>query len=261
MQKECSKKFPFDYRLYLKEIHLKEIHTLTRRTRFSWYDVPARITRLAIKYCPNLKTLSLTGQVFFLVDPSLFLVSIKSLPCLQNLSWYLELDDSIFSTLSEAAHNLKSISVEVSGVRAYNFEQELHNGLQKLIQSQHQLKAFTIKKVRTKMSSVFELLESKSNSLESIVLEYVYFNSDDSNIEQIKFDQLASISIKDCQVSARGLKSLFKADLPKLQIFEFENTDWRRENDWILLQNRYQYQIIDFGNNRVFDQWGRIYYL
>src|SRR6185312_10493782 len=232
VQKECSKKFPFDYRLYLKELHLKEIHTLTRRTRFSWYDVPARITRLAIKYCPILSTLSLTGQVFFLVDPSMFLVSIKSLPCLQNLSWYLELDNSIFSTLSRAAHNLKSISVEVSGVRTYNFEQELHNGLQKLIQAQHQLKSFTIKKVITKMRSVFELLESQSNSLESIFLEYVDFNSDDSNIESIKFDQLTSISIKDCQVSIRGLKSILKADLPKLQILEFENTDWRRESDW-----------------------------
>ena len=77
VQKECSKKFPFDYRLYLKEIHLKEIHTLTRRTRFSWYDVPARITRLAIKYCPNLKTLSFTTHIRYPLTQSRFLISIS----------------------------------------------------------------------------------------------------------------------------------------------------------------------------------------
>src|SRR6185312_1516698 len=147
--KKYSKKFPFDYSLYLKEICCKEIFALTRRsTRFDSDDVRVKIIRLAIKYCPNLKTLSLKG---FITYQGQLLISIKSLPRLQTLALHSSLSSTTFNTLSRVAKNLKSISFEIDGNQEYNLEQELHHGLQKLIQSQHRLKTITIKYVTAKM--------------------------------------------------------------------------------------------------------------
>ena len=90
-----------------------------------------------------------------------------SLPFLQNLSLSgslpFKLKNSIFDTLSRTAHNLESISVE--GPDGYYFEQ----GLQKLIQSQHQLKTITVIIIGaiyiTWMSDLFKLLESNGQIL------------------------------------------------------------------------------------------------
>src|SRR6185369_11908533 len=60
LRKKYSKKLPLDYSFYLKEIRFSEILSLTKNsTIFDSDDVRIKITRLAIKYCPNLKTLSL----------------------------------------------------------------------------------------------------------------------------------------------------------------------------------------------------------
>ena len=93
----------------------------------------------------------------------------KKLPHLQTLELYSCENSSILSTLSRAAHNLESILLGDYNRTKHNFEQELHHnnhGLQKLIQSQHQLKTITINNVVTEMGSVIKLLESQSNSLE-----------------------------------------------------------------------------------------------
>jgi len=168
----------------------------------------------------------------------------KSLPHLQNLSWHLDLDNNIFSTLSRDAHNLKSISI-VGFRKLFEFELKSCYGLQKLIQSQHQLKIFTMEHVTANMGSLFKLLESQSNSLESIVLKNVGFNSDDLDINPIKFHKLTSIHISNCWISKKGgLRSIFEADLPRLQKLKFENNFWKHNSDWILLQNKYQNQIV-----------------
>jgi len=245
LRKKYSKKFPLDYSLYLKEIHPGDIYSLAAQTN-KHYCV-RKIARLAIKYCPNVETLSLTSPNI-LIDQNQFLVSIKSLPRLQNLSLYFHSAGNIFNILSKVAHNLKSISVKVCWDGVYTFEKRSPYGLQKLIQSQHQLKTFTIQTVTVKMRPLFKLLESQSNSLKSLVFEYVYFDYDDSNIEPIKFHQLTSIYIKDCTILKGGLESIFETDLPKLQKLEFENTEWRCKDDWILLQNKYRNQIIDSDN-------------
>ena len=100
------------------------------------------------------------------------------------------------------------------------------HGLKKLVQSQHQLKTITIEKGAAKMRTIFKILESQSSSLESIILKSFRFHSDDFSIEQIKFHQLERISIKSCIVFNGGLKSIFEADLPKLQQLELKNIDW-----------------------------------
>ena len=142
-------------------------------------------------------------------------------------------------------HNLKSISFihDGDGIE-YDFEKVLvpHDGLRKLIQSQHQLKTITMKHVTIKMSSLFTLLESQSNSLESIVLENIYLDPDNLNTEPLKFHQLTSICVKKSYISKEGLKSIIDADLPKLQQLKFENTE--NNEDWILLQNKYSSQIV-----------------
>jgi len=200
-----------------------------------------RIILLAIAYCPNLSTLSLTLNSY-LMGKSQPLVFINSIPNLQHLILYLNVENNMVNTLSVAAQNLKSISVKVckSAKYKYNLEQESHRGLQKLIQSQHQLKTITMANVITRMETIFKLLESQSNSLESIILKHFRFYSDDSDTEQIKFYQLKRIYIKNCTILMGGLKSIFNADLPKLQQLEFENTSWQHTDDCTLLQGKYQ---------------------
>jgi len=242
--KKYSKKFPFDYSLYLKEIHFKEIQDLTaEHFRFKSAITQFRIVRLASGYCPNLKTLSFVISMYQSVDFCINIDEKWTLPCLRNLSLSIDLNDRILSTLSRTAHNLESISLEyclfVTGYswleNYYQFaEQEpYHHELQKLIQSQRQLKTIAMKFVVIKMSSLFKLLESQSNSLESIVLEDCSLHPDDLNIEPINFHQLTSISIKKSLVSKGGLKLIIEADLPKLQQIKFEDTE--KPEDWILL--------------------------
>ncbi|CAG8552906.1 4859_t:CDS:1 [Paraglomus occultum] len=240
LRKKNNKKFPLDYSFYLEEFRFKEIQVLGWYTKFNSTDIQAMIAHLAVAYCPNLTTLSLTSHSPYRAD---FHIDEKwTLPCLQNLSLSLILDNSVFSTLSRAAHNLKSLSVKGPG--GYNFaEQVPHYGLQNLIQSQHQLKTITVKIVITNMSSLFKLLESQSNSLQSIVLEDCRFYQDDLDIKLIKFHQLASICIKQSWILEGGLKSIIEADLPKLRQLKFENTGIY-ESDWILLQNKYQDQLV-----------------
>jgi len=245
LRKKYSKKLPLDYSFYLKEIRFSEILSLTKNTIFDSDDLRIKITRLAIKYCPNLKTLSLKR---FNTYQGQLLVSIKNLPHLQTLELHSRLNNSTFNTLSRVVKNLKSISLDF---KEYNFEQVLHPSLQKLVQSQRQLKTITIKNVTAKMRSVLKLLESQSNFLESIVLEKVNFDSDDLKGEPVKFHQLKSIHIKNCQIlTKRGLRSIFKADLPNLEKLKFENTDWRYKSDWTPLRSKYGNQIVYSGTNK-----------
>ena len=250
MQKN-SKKFPFDYSLYLKEIYFEEIQALIIWcSKFNLTKMSVSITCLAVAHCPNLTTLSLSIYSLYLVPFSIN--EGWTLPHLQNLSLPLHFDNSISSTLSRIVHNLESISVEDLGYAFFNFaKQELlalpHPGLQKLIQSPHQLKAIIVMGIITKMSSLFKLLESQSNSLESIVLEDIYLYPDDLITESLKFHQLTSICVKKSYISKEGLKSIIDADLPKLQHLKFENTGLY-ESDWILLQNKYLNQVVHSGN-------------
>jgi len=85
---------------------------------------------------------------------------------------------------------------------------------------------------------VFELLESQSNSLESIVLSDIHILPDDSNIEPIKFHHLTGIYIKKCRILENGLNSIFEADLPELRQLRFENNYWEHKSDWIPLQDK-----------------------
>src|SRR6185369_4931919 len=87
-----NKNFPFDYSLYLNEIYFKEIHalgTLGWCTGFNSINVQFIITHLAVVYCLNLTTLSITFN-----SPHQVAFSIKqkwTLPYLQNLSLPLNL--------------------------------------------------------------------------------------------------------------------------------------------------------------------------
>ncbi|CAG8653487.1 5080_t:CDS:1 [Paraglomus occultum] len=252
--KRYSKRFPFDYSLYLKEIRFKEIEILTRQctgyNSFHLYYMRVGITRLAMKYCPNLNTLSLRTENSAYIDQSRFLLSINNLSRVQNLSWYLDLDDNIFSALSRAARNLKSISVKCRRSCYFKLGSRNH-GLQKLVRSQRQLKTFTLKHVTVSMRSVFELLESQSNSLESLVLSDIDIDPDDSNIEPIRFHHLTRIYIKNCRILKTGLNPIFEADLPELQQLKFENNYWKHKSDWIPLQDLclIQNKIVYSGNS------------
>ena len=88
--KKHNKEFPFDYSLYLKEIHFKEIHALgTLGWCTGFNSINVQFTHLAVVYCPNLTTLSLTFNF-----PHQVAFSIKqkwTLPYLQNLSLPLNL--------------------------------------------------------------------------------------------------------------------------------------------------------------------------
>jgi len=204
-----------------------------------------RIARLAITYCLNLTTLSLTSDSLYQVMP--FSINEKlTLSGLQNLSLHLNFDISTFSTLSRAVHNLESLSitVEYDMYSTYNFT--LH-GLQKLIQSQHQLKTIIVIGIVTRMSSLFKLLESQSNSLESIVLEDIFLHPNDLNIEPLQFHQLTSICVKKGFISRGGLEFIIEADLPKLQQLKFEKS-CLTVSDWTLLQDKYLNQVVDSGN-------------
>ena len=243
--KQNRKKFPFDYNRYLKEIHFHEIHSLVILTRFNTINMPAvtMIIHLAIVYCPNLTTLSLTNHALHHLA---FYINDKwTLPSLQNLSLPLNLHYGAFCTLSRAAHKLESISVDGPGVYC---PAEIE-GLAKLIQSQHQLTAITIKLVaEINMSSLFKLLESQSNTLESIVLKESHLCQDNLKIEQMTFHQLTTIYITRSWVSERGLKAIIKADLPKLQQLKFEDTGLHNnESDWFLLRNKYPNQLVHSG--------------
>src|SRR6185312_9883545 len=157
--KKNSKKFPFDYTLYLKEIYFEEIQALIIWcSKFNLTKMSVSITCLAVAHCPNLTTLSLSIYSLYLVPFSIN--EGWTLPHLQNLSLPLHFDNSISSTLSRIVHNLESISVEDLGYAFFNFAKQEpfalpHPGLQKLIQSQHQLKTITMKHVTIKMSSLF----------------------------------------------------------------------------------------------------------
>ncbi|CAG8510396.1 4222_t:CDS:1 [Paraglomus occultum] len=235
--KHNRKKFPFDYSLYLKEIHFHEIHSLGTRTRLNMTNMPIMtvIAHLAIVYCPNLTTLSLTyhasHQLAFYINEK------WTLPRLQSLSLSLNLHYGAFCTLSRAAHKLESISVE--GLDIHSLAEQIPHGLTELIQSQHQLKAITIKNIaEIDMGSLFKLLESQSNTLESIVLEGSHLCQDAIKIEQMKFPQLTTICIKHSWISERGLKVIVEADLPKLKQLKIEDTGLH-ESDWIPLENKY----------------------
>lgn len=96
------------------------------------------------------------------------------------------------------------------------------------------------------MSLLFKLLESQSNTLESIVLERSHLHQDDLEPEQVKFHQLTTICIRYCRILKRGLNVIIKADLPKLQQLKFEKTSVYH-NEWILLQNKYLNQLVHSG--------------
>jgi len=247
LHKKHSKKLPFDYSLYVKEICPGDIYSLAGQTSKQY--CARKIVRLAIKYCANIETLSLASPNI-IIDQIQFLVSIESLPRLRNVSLYYHSTDRIFNILSEVAHNLVSISVGTCWSGINTFDKKPTHGLQKLIQSQHQLKAFTIQNFKVKMGPLFKLLESRSNSLTSLVIECADIDCDNLNIESIKFHRLTSIYIKNCTILEGGLKAISKADslLPRLQKLEFENTEWRSKSDQIPLQNKYRHQIINSGH-------------
>ncbi|CAG8676180.1 9300_t:CDS:1, partial [Paraglomus occultum] len=83
-----------------------------------------------------------------------------------------------------------------------------------------------IASVYATMKSLFKLLESQSNSLESIVLIHVCLSSDDLTVETIKFPQLTSIYLNRCHITGR-LESMLEADLPKLRQLKLKNTRWQ----------------------------------
>ena len=148
-------------------------------TRFSLINIQVRITHLAVVHCPKLATFSLAFH-----SPSKVSFSVKErvLPCCK-----------IYVCLQE----WHIIWYQFQSQLQYIFESTPHPGLQKLIQSQHQLKTITIRSIAINMSSLFKLLESQSKSLESIVLTNNNFCQDNSNIELIiKFHQQTSFCIK-----------------------------------------------------------------
>ena len=134
-------------------------------TRFSLINIQVRITHLAVVHCPKLATFSLA---FHSPSKVSFFVKERVLPCCK-----------IYVCLQE----WHIIWYQFQSQLQYIFESTPHPGLQKLIQSHNYYEI-----CYDRDGQLYELLESQSNTLESIILEDITFiKMDDLDIEQLNF--------------------------------------------------------------------------
>ncbi|CAG8517779.1 10967_t:CDS:2 [Paraglomus occultum] len=242
LTKKYEKKPPFNYNVYLKEIHFYEVWSLVRDwctpyggdyeslslTMRNSGKLAVKIVCLAILYCQHLRTFTLEApkRLSYYQQISEILMSVKSLPHLRICAFKLSgvANDKMLELFSRFSHNLESLSVDFQD---RFLEKSAKTSLQKLIQTQRYLKTVHVKRLSTTMASIFELLNVKSNCLESIILLGVKFQSGENmQFKPSQFRRVKSIDLRSCKIPMIDtVKPMIETEFPHLQELTFRGTE------------------------------------
>ncbi|CAG8552525.1 2975_t:CDS:2 [Paraglomus occultum] len=226
---------PFNYNIHVKKLCVWDIRKLYGIGSCSSNSAAFKMILLAIQRCPKLEKISLKGCE----ERGSYLRGMLSVPSLRALCLPLPYTDSVFDllcALSRTAHNLETISI-ISNDKFILEESLEHDCLQLLIQSQNRLKKIKMTKVEIKLCSLFKLLESQSNSLESIVLKECIILKDDPDFMpgSITFHRLTNLCMSKCELSIGMV--IVRAHVPNLKRFDVIRceADFGWNESWAIL--------------------------
>ncbi|CAG8580560.1 2461_t:CDS:2 [Paraglomus brasilianum] len=188
-------------------------------------SITVKVMILAIRYCQQLQSLCLTPrkpQVCTQLKKCF--ASTQELQQLRSLVWVSERTyKDVFDSIATVACNLESILINCHTKR-FDVRQGSLDNVYRLIQSQHQLKAFTVECIKSKLSAILQLLKACMHSLQSITLNFVSLDSDSLDFESMVFPQLKTIKVKTFgDLTVENFGSIVKVDLPSLEHLIFEH--------------------------------------